>query len=618
MRYRVLTYALPLIAIVACAPEMVTPPGSSVPEDCEGAQVSRDGIITQGACGGCDSRCWLTTDTPAAGEIVTSGVGQNGDGVPDGYEVFLGRSPITADPPVGPDELYVILPYEGGPVSKDIPPDIGIGIRSADIYFLVDTSSTMGGEIDDLRTSLSATIIPEIQLIIDDAFFGVGEFNDYQMTGAGPYRHLEDITDVVADVQTAINGLSTAANFDYPESGTAALHAIATGEGLPCGQGPATCPAGYLGYPCFRPEAQPIVILFTDDSFHNGVADTLDTDGMTMSSCYEYGSGGCDAQTCFPLSPACPSLETVVGELTAIGAKVIGVWSGAWPGSTGQVSTWTWGRTYPNFDEVIDLYYTVAETDSFDSGGSAFLYGINTDGTGLGTEVVDAVDNLVSTMLLDVSSTWFDANPLAPDTSVLVEDVDPTFCDGCASMNSTTNTAFDVFPGSNVIFTATFENSTGEIPAAVASQEYEVQIQLLGNGATVLAERTVHVLVPGTSAASVAVTEGWYRHDYDAQFTCLPAETPLWSRLYFDITDPSGNHVAFNAQTADDIPGLDAAPNVPLPFGAGATSVDIQAALLGAGEPTSRRYLRVNVVLTSDTPGETPFFHDMTVEHFCL
>lgn len=66
-------------------------------------------------------------------------------------------------------------------------------------------------------------------------------------------------------------------NFEFvmPESHTQALWSVATRNGLPWGGNPAnaasgSCAGGGFGYPCFRPDAVPVVVLVTDDAQHNG------------------------------------------------------------------------------------------------------------------------------------------------------------------------------------------------------------------------------------------------------------------------------------------------------------------------------------------------------------
>ena len=570
----------------------------------------------------------------------------DGDGIPDGYEAYLGTDMndpadpnASGAPPSG--EAYAVLPQGGDPVTRDMGSDLPVQLRSADIYFLMDTSGSMGGEIDNLTSSVE-DIASQIDdpSVIEDAQFGLGEFNEFMEAGAGPYRHLVDITDDLTPLNTALSGMTTTYNFsgDYPESTTCALHAVATGAGLGvCGPGPApACTNDGLGYPCFRPGAQPIIIVFTDDAFHNGVADTLEPGGDgAVGDCYHYTSGGCDWRTCFPVdSSVCPSLETVVGELnTNLGAKVIGVWSGGYPGvgdASGHISSWGWSdiddvwddtapdtsTTYPDVDELIDLYYTVEQTGSVNDAGWPFIYGIATNGSGLGDEVVLAVQDLVATLLLDVSSTWSDPDPADPDTSVLVSSVSPdnacVTAGACTSVDATT--AYGVTPGTTVTFDITLQNDA--IAPGATDQVYDVLVQVFGNGTTVLGETTVHVLVPAESAPSTTGTGSYYRV-YDMDEAC-PTTTSWRARLHYETDTPDVSMVAFWGRTAETEAGLDTAPEVSL----GGTPPDlgyvyVADPLQDAGSDPRARFLGVRVELLMNGGVESPIFRNMTLEEYC-
>lgn len=652
-----------LVLFAACVP---SDSGSSDP--CGTVDVSHEGLVLHRPCGGCDPRCWVTSDTPVdPDEVVLDGIDQNGedvefgtsdgvtgiilgeseggvdsdgdgipdsidpspsdpqgdadgDNIPDAWEHYLGTDMNVADTSPAADEIFVVLPYEGGEVTREIPPDIPMTVRSADVYFLIDTTGSMSGEIANLRASLSSYVVPEVQDTIADVQFGVGTIREYS-NGLMPYEHLIDITSNISAVQSALDSMGTHNNVDYPEAQTCALHAVATGEGIGCGFGAASCPSGRIGYPCFRPEAQPIIVLVTDAQFHNGVWDDLNGPvpvGGYNIGCYEYSNSGCDSDfDCIPNDTDCPSLQHVVTELNDIGAKVVGIWSN-WPYDLGHVSTWDWGRTYPDFDEALDIYFTGLMTESVNAGGDPFLYGISTDGSGLDAEVVNGIDELVATMLLDVSSHWTDPDPAAPDSAVLVNDVDPTACSMCDSIDNAANIAYGVHPGSTVSFQVSLSNDTGDIPPTAASQEFEVRVQIKGNGTSILSERSIRVLVPGTDTGSTAATSGRYWHVYDALDNCLPENTVQWARLYYDAEIPTGTGIEFSVRTATSRAALATATPVPLTFSSGAMSAEIHGALEDAGEPTTARFLAVEARLTADVPGDTPVLTDLTVEHYCL
>lgn len=248
------------------------------------------------SCGNpCDPLCRYSRDTPGPGDVPpgsgltytptpggitlardpsTTSVtlpDADGDGVPDSYD----SAPM--DPTVTGYEggFFRVLPY--GTTSTGSR-SISTRVRTVDVYFLVDTTGSMGGEIANLRTSLSSTIIPGIRTAIPDAWFGVGYHDDYPVSPYGSsaygdrvYWHLRDLTSDTTAAQASVNTLVTHYGVDIPESQTQALWAVASGGGIGTYlTGRTGCPAGRWGYPCFRDGTIPIVILITDAGYHNG------------------------------------------------------------------------------------------------------------------------------------------------------------------------------------------------------------------------------------------------------------------------------------------------------------------------------------------------------------
>lgn len=148
-----------------------------------------------------------------------------------------------------------------------------------DVFFLVDTTGSMGSVIAGLRRDL--------QQIVDDlaeagisAQFGVGEFKDYPMSPYGssadvPYRLLRRVGPVNRGLVEAIEALQASGGGDIPESAFTGLFQAATGQGdgpsVPAGRG-----AG------FRPGSLRVVVNVTDARFHSesdypgpGLAETV-------------------------------------------------------------------------------------------------------------------------------------------------------------------------------------------------------------------------------------------------------------------------------------------------------------------------------------------------------
>ncbi|MDD9971945.1 MAG: C-type lectin domain-containing protein, partial [Myxococcales bacterium] len=227
--------------------------------------------------------------------------------------------------------------------------ELGVQIRNADVYFLLDMTGSMGGERDNLVGSMvdgnvvncahlsrccdapvsgsqaacqsvvasddqdsclsaQATycggqidcpdldfdgfpdnelkdqgVVGAVRCLVGSAWFGTGYFRmvpyrDYGHADEHTFRHQVDMTDDVLAVRDAIAEMQTNSNRVWPESSMAALHSVLTGQGHYFGvERPAVpdrngsgCAANHWGYPCFRPDTVPIVVLFTDADMVHG------------------------------------------------------------------------------------------------------------------------------------------------------------------------------------------------------------------------------------------------------------------------------------------------------------------------------------------------------------
>ena len=421
------------------------------------------------------------------------------DGVTDLGEVEgTGTDPLDPASTIAPDDFFVILPYNGDREERTLRFDTNISV--ADVFFLVDMTGSMGQERTNLITGLVDTIIPGIQAAIPNVQFGAGGMDDYPYAsyGAGndlPFYLLQEIappdrdtgswsvsTSATScgtaigsltpgpngrpDILEAVEGLPCHGGSDIAESYGPALYATATGMGLswPSGSIPGqTCPpvldemGERRGYPCFRPGALPIILLFGDASWHNDYGNN-DT--------YSFGA---------------PSYADTVAALTAIGARVLPVWS--------MLS----GR---------DDYEAVArDTGTVDSSGNPLVFDISPDGSGLGTAVVDAVSDLVGGTPQDVSTRTENVagNPDEFDATRFIKAIVPLegYMGGAAGVgyaSKDTTTFYGVIPGTDVDFTIDFWNDVRPTPET--AEIHRARIIVVGNGVADLDSRNVYIVVP--------------------------------------------------------------------------------------------------------------------------
>jgi len=103
-------------------------------------------------------------------------------------------------------------------------------VAKADVYFLADTTGSMGEEIDAVRTS-GATILSTLVGLGLDLAFGVGNYRDFPGPPGDAFAHQLSPTTVVADVNAAINSWSANLGGDTPEGQLYALDALAEPPG---------------------------------------------------------------------------------------------------------------------------------------------------------------------------------------------------------------------------------------------------------------------------------------------------------------------------------------------------------------------------------------------------
>lgn len=386
------------------------------------------------------------------------------DGLPDLAEEMAGTDPTDALSKLDSDEFFVILPYEGDHVRRDLL--FGTSVRKADVYFLMDTTTSMNGEIANIQSSLKSVIVPGLAKEIPDVAMGVGHFEDmpFQPHGSDDFHVYENLQNLTTDsevVQQALDGLRTCCTQDgitMPEGQVPALHATITGTGLgPYYPAAQTCPTAHFGYPCFRPDALPVIILVTDAAFHNGPS---------------------NANPYPPLDYTPPTYDQAVAALNTKGAKVLGIFSGT---PTDQA----------HIDQV------VTDTGSVDSSGKALTFRINADGSDLSTAMVDAVKALANDVPRDVDTRHreYPAVDDGIEASDFIKAVTPKSADPATGFKRKDETTFyGTEPGTRVTFELDFLNDF--VKPTEVDQAFRVVIEVRGDGGVLLDSRRVIVIVP--------------------------------------------------------------------------------------------------------------------------
>lgn len=135
-----------------------------------------------------------------------------------------GVRPAAVDVALDPGQNTLVVKTVETPVQSPAP---------LDVYFLADTTGSMGPAIGNVRDG-AGEIITAIDAVRPDTAYGAGDYKDFQLAQVDPYAFL-NCAGITNDGGTAaracIDGWSADGGEDGPESQLHALHRIATGEG---------------------------------------------------------------------------------------------------------------------------------------------------------------------------------------------------------------------------------------------------------------------------------------------------------------------------------------------------------------------------------------------------
>lgn len=376
----------------------------------------------------------------------------DGDGFEDGVEVLAGTDPTNSTSFIPPEDFYVVLPYMDPPQLRELSFRARLG--RADVFFLVDTTGSMLGALNNVRMSLAGTIVPALGDAIADLVLGVGDFRDFDVDPFGspgdwPMIVRQAMTPDQATVQTVLNDLRVGGGGDGPEASTEGLWVTAAGS----------CATGGFGGACFREMSHPIIVHVTDADFHNG---------PTASN--DYGSA----------VPAAHGWSETVAALNAHDVNVVGVAVDTIPGPLPIPPS-----SRDDLDELARL------TGSRGASGALTVY---TAPSGMvSTSVVDGIVDLVGAERQDVSSRNEDDPSDALDATQFIARVTPLRASRATSFDATT--FYGVAGGTEVVFEVEFRNDT--VPARSTVQIYRAYIEVFDVASGLgLDRRNVYVVIP--------------------------------------------------------------------------------------------------------------------------
>jgi hypothetical protein len=361
-----------------------------------------------------------------------------------------------------PPDVCIELP-PGRPPSE-LPVEFVARIESAEVFFLVDVTGSMGGEIATIQSRIVDTIAPGIAAQIPDVRFSVAHFADYPQDGYGSFGDevfalLQRSTSDIGQVEAATSSLVLQMGGDPPEAYVEALFIGATGQGITRLVPNSSCPGliDSVGYPCFGPNGARIILLFTDAESHNGPGGVNEYEGIV---------------------PAPHTYDETVAALREIGAKVLGIYSG----DAGEG------------EGLRHVQALARDTGAVREDGTPLVFDIGSSGAGLDSSVIEAVRTLVEEVPIDVDVVVTDDPRDSLDITEFVRGVvtaGATPPDGAIDRGD----RFDqVRPGTRVAFRILLAND--RIPQTDVPQRFRAHVTMRGDRVTHLLELEVDLVVP--------------------------------------------------------------------------------------------------------------------------
>jgi hypothetical protein len=343
----------------------------------------------------------------------------DGDGTSDFIEVVLAadpRNPLETPATLG--KYYFVLPYLDAPQPAENIVPLRTNLNQGDVGFLVDTTATMGGEIQNLKLNLP-TIIGTLEQTIPDLAVGVAGFDDfpsgvYGTPGVdlpfyvGPTGY---VSTALADNLGAVQALNVHDGGDKAESHVAAMHRALTDYYLIWDTGqmpPAGAPGGRYGTLRFRDGSLPILVVITDAPFHNGRRAKTP---LVLHDGYAW-----NGQAPFPT----PTIDDLVTAMKGKGARFVGI--------SAVDGVRAGGDPYEDMAYLVDQSNSYVAPSAFggiqcgtglsggfiqpdgpatveNPGGTCrLIFDISSNGAGLDTSVVKGVTTLLQSIKLDLRS----------------------------------------------------------------------------------------------------------------------------------------------------------------------------------------------------------------------
>ncbi len=261
-------------------------------------------------------------------------------------------------------------------------------------------------------------------------------------------------------------------------------------------------------------------------------------------------------------------------------------------------------------------------TGSVDQAGDPYVERIATDGTGLSTAILDAVDALVGNTRRDITIVAED-NPATSgvDERDFVKLIEASSCPTVGVSNCLGGTGTDTCMGclANADVRFQFRISNDFVLPTALPQVFEFDMVAIADGSVELMRIPVRLMVPGTG---VSYGNGFYENTYDADFVCeMPPDRPDWGDLTWIGSTPSDTTVEFEIFTGNSLAEMDAQIPMSIVYPTDTTlqTYDIGEELIANGFVNYMPFLRVKAKLNASSDSFfTPVFTGWSMQFNCV
>ncbi len=433
-------------------------------------------------------------------------------------------------------DFFFTVPYQKLPIPPKDTLVFGTKLKQVDVAFLMDTTASMGGEIANLRDTFSTPstgIVAQLKAKITNVGFAVASHQDFPVAPFGydgssggaanvPYQLLTSlgINPNASIAQSAFDLLVPYMGGSLSEAQYEAQYQLLTGEGFawtaPKAGSIAPKPATFSGGANWRPGSLPIVVEITDAGW-NDAADYTAAEGTKLSP--HSRDQVVDAY-----------VNKVRGRFVGVQAVIPGPSGGLdTPCTDGATASCDSARGYGEAVDMATATGSVVDPSAFGgacggkcctgpagggiapdaSGKCPLVFQAKTDGTGVGTSIINGIIALSVGATFDVTAipsndaTNLDASGKPVDATKFIAKIramgegDATH--GCNShaVNATSDTFLGVTVGTPVCFEIT-AGENDSVPAASQPQFFRAFISVVGMPGAVKLEdpRQVLFLVP--------------------------------------------------------------------------------------------------------------------------